>query len=249
VPASNRTELLAQLVVDLLDVQSTQGDLYEMFSVLVDGCAELFDASAVALLMTTSRSTPRLVASKVRVGDADALFEIQRLDGPCTAAIASNEVVSAANLEEHASRWPEFAAIIGSAGYRGVHAIPVSVRGKTLGSLTLFTEKAQMLNETELRVARTVAMVAAVIITMSRALQEADEMVTQLQRSLGRRITTEQAKGMVARRLDVEIEDADEMMAEFASQSKRKTIDVARDIVNGLLPIDRISRSAPAGSL
>jgi GAF domain-containing protein len=242
----DRSELLARTLMDLLDVLAEDFDEFEMFSVLVDRAASLFEVSAVALLITNSRGQHRLVASSAAGGQAEWLFEIQRMDGPCLNSIKSGSIISAENLEEQVSRWPEFAATMTAAGYRGVHSIPLTLRGFTLGSLNFFTDMAHMLDESEVIIATTLANVTAIALTQSRALREADEMVLQLQRSLARRIATEQAKGMVAKRLGVEINEANNLLLNFAKNANRRMSEVALDIVEGQMPINRISPESVA---
>jgi GAF domain-containing protein len=238
--SEDRAELLARTLMELLDVLADDFDEFEMFSILVDRSARLFEVTAVALLITNSRGQPRLVASNVTSGRPDSLLEIQRMDGPCLSSIATGELMSAENLNEQGSRWPEFAATMTAAGFRGVHSIPLTMQGITLGSLNLFTNTAHMLNDSEVRIAFTLANVTAISLTQSRALREADETVAQLHRSLARRIATEQAKGMVAKRLGVEIAEANELLVRFAKSSNRRISEVALDIVEGQMPIDRV---------
>jgi AmiR/NasT family two-component response regulator len=105
---------------------------------------------------------------------------------------------------------------------------------------------AHMLDESEVIIATTLANVTAIALTQSRALREADEMVLQLQRSLARRIATEQAKGMVAKRLGVEINEANNLLLNFAKNANRRMSEVALDIVEGQMPINRISPESVA---
>lgn len=59
----------------------------------------------------------------------------------------------------------------------------------------------------------------------------AQERQAQLQHALDARVEIEQAKGMLAERLNVSIEDAFELMRSAARSHRRRVYDVARSVI------------------
>lgn len=68
---------------------------------------------------------------------------------------------------------------------------------------------------------------------LHEALAAANERVKQLQRALDNRVMIEQAKGMLAERHDLTLEQAFERLRSFARSHRARVVDVARDVVNG----------------
>jgi hypothetical protein len=66
------------------------------------------------------------------------LFELQSLEGPCPDCYRTGQPALNHNLEGLDGRWPRFAPVALEAGFRSVHAVPMRLRGATIGALNLF---------------------------------------------------------------------------------------------------------------
>src|SRR5437763_592928 len=84
----------------------------------------------------------------------------------------------------------------GAAGFRSVQALPMRLRGVTIGALNLFRTEKGSLEEADVVAAQALADVATIAILQHRAAIEAHIVVDQLNHALNSRVVIEQAKGI-----------------------------------------------------
>ena len=86
-------------------------------------------------------------------------------------------------------------------------------------------------SDEERRVSRALCDIATIGLMQERAIRRAEELTEQLQFALNSRVVIEQAKGVVARTLDIGVDEAFEMLRRFARSRRQRLTDVAREIV------------------
>ena len=97
-------------------------------------------------------------------------------------------------------------------------------------------------SEEERRVGRALADLATIGLMQERALRRAEELTEQLQFALNSRVVIEQAKGIVARTLDIGVDEAFEMLRRFARSRRQRLTDVAREIVENRSAVNDLVR-------
>ena len=88
-------------------------------------------------VMTSSSEAMRVVE----------LFELQSQEGPCLDCYRTGRPVVNQDLATVNGRWPRFAAVAVSAGFRAADAIPMRLRGQVIGALNLFRTETGSLND------------------------------------------------------------------------------------------------------
>ena len=78
--------------------------------------------------MASSSETMRLVE----------LFELQSRQGPCQDRFRTGRPVVNRDLTGADPRWPRFAAVAVSEGFRAADALPMRLRSNTIGAFNLF---------------------------------------------------------------------------------------------------------------
>lgn len=136
------------------------------------------------------------------------VFEVQNDEGPCLEAYRSGEQVVASDLGTASGRWPRFAPKAVEAGFHSAFGFPLRLRADRIGALNLFCTTASDLEEADVRAAQALADIAAIGILQERALREANALSEQLQHALDSRVMIEQAKGIVASQLDIDMGEA-----------------------------------------
>ena len=132
-------------------------------------------------------------------------------------------------------RWPSFAAVALAAGFGSVHALPLRLRGTVIGALNLFHVEAGQMPRADVEAAQALADVATIAIFQHRASLEAQVLNQQLQHALDSRIVIEQAKGMVAERAGLNMDQAFTALRTYARNHNRRLADVAEAIIGGSL--------------
>jgi GAF domain-containing protein len=137
-------------------------------------------------------------------------------------------------------RWPRFAPRALAAGFLSVHALPMRLRGLTIGALNLFRADEGSLDEADSDAAQALADVATIAILQHRATLETQVLNTQLTQALNSRVVIEQAKGMVGQRATLSMEQAFLRLRAHARNHNLRLVDVARGVVEGTFPISSL---------
>jgi GAF domain-containing protein len=225
-------------MVDLADTLVDHFDVVELLSLLADRCVEVLDVSAAGLMLAAPEGDLRVVASSCEEMRIVELFEIQSAEGPCPDSYRTGEAIINQNLDAVGDRWPQFAPVALKAGFQSVHAIPMRLRGNIIGALNLFRADESTLEADDVLVAQAMADVATIGILQHRAASEAYRVTEQLHHALSSRIVIEQAKGMIAERSSLDMEEAFEWLRKHARSHNLLLVDVARAIIGGTLVPD-----------
>ena len=160
----------------------------------------------------------RVMASSSEAMRVLELFELQSKEGPCLDCYRTGQPVVNQDLATVDGRWPRFAAEALAAGFHSVHALPMRLRGTVIGALNLFHIEPGEMRQADIESAQALADVATIAILQHRATLEAQVLNEQLNQALNSRIVIEQAKGMVAEREGVDMEQAFVHVAQLRPQ-------------------------------
>ncbi len=119
------------------------------------------------------------------------------------------------------------------------------LRGSVIGALNLFRTETGSMSDDDVAVAQALADVATIAILQNRAAVEAQEVNTQLTNALSSRIVIEQAKGMIAERQQLSIDEAFDRLRRHARRHNRRLADVAGDTVAGAHRPGGLHRARP----
>ena len=211
-------------------VGSKGRDAVETFDDLVTDCVELFDLAAAGLMLADQRGGLRVLASSSEALHTLELFEVQSGEGPCLDCYTSASAVVVEDVEEQGRRWPQVAARCRELGLGAAYALPLRHDGVVIGALNLFTDPEAVLNEDDVVIAQALASVVAMTILRSRTVKAAQDLAEQLQSALNSRIAIEQAKGVVAATLDVDTQQAFDLLREHARRTNRRLSELASDV-------------------
>lgn len=231
----SRESLLAATFVDLADTLVDDFDVVDLLTSLAARCVEVFDVDAAGLMLAAPAGSLRVVASSSPAMRVLEVFEVQAEEGPCPDSYRSGRPVVAADLSASTDRWPTFAPEALAAGFRSVIALPLRLRGTTIGVLNLFRHAHGELGDDDLAAAQAFADIATIGLMNRRAADDAAVVNRQLGEALDSRVVIEQAKGMVAERTGASMEDAFGRLRGHARSHNRRLTEIAADIVDGVL--------------
>src|SRR5204862_7137286 len=163
------------------------------------------------------------------------LFDLQSQEGPSLDCYLPGPPVVNQDLATVDGRWRRFAVEALAAGFHAVHAIPMRLRGTVIGALNLFHLEAGQMRPADIDAAQALADVATIAILQHRSALEAQVVNQQLQHALNSRIAIEQAKGMVAERTGLDMEQAFSLIRNHARNHNARLADVANDLIRGAL--------------
>ena len=230
-----REALLSQTFVELADTLVSDFDVVELLTLVVDRCVEVLDVDAAGLMLLAPEGDLRVMASSSDAMRLLELFELQTAEGPCLDCYRTGQPVVNQDLATVNGRWPRFAPEALEAGFHSVHALPLRVRGRIIGALNLFHAEQGEIDEVDVAVAQAFADVASIAILQYRAAREAQVLNEQLNQALNSRVVIEQAKGMIAERKDLNMEEAFSVLRNHARVHNLRLVDVAHGIIDGTL--------------
>jgi GAF domain-containing protein len=232
-------------LVELADTLVADFDVVELLSLLADRCVEVLDVGAAGLMLVAPDGDLRVMASSSEAMRVLELFELQAHEGPCLDCYRSGRPVVNQDLATVNGRWPRFAPEALAAGFRSVHALPMRLRGSVIGALNLFHAEAGEMTSPDVEAAQALADVATIAILQHRATLEAQVVNEQLLHALNSRVVIEQAKGMVAERAGLDMEQAFTALRTYARSHNMRLVDVAEAVIGGALAPTALDRTAP----
>ncbi|GIM89797.1 ATP-binding protein [Paractinoplanes toevensis] len=224
--STSRERAVADAFAEFSDTLVVDFDVVEFLHTLAVRCVELTGVQAAGVMLADQRGGLRVMASSSEQAHLLELFELEADEGPCvdcyTAGRPTTDPSARARVE----------------GFRAVHAVPVRLRDEVVGVLSLFTTVPGALPEADARTARAVADVTGLALVQHRAVDYRQLLAEQLHHSLTSRVVVEQAKGVLAELLGLDMAAAFTELRRFARSTGRRLSDVAADIGGGDFPPD-----------
>jgi GAF domain-containing protein len=241
-----REGLLTRTFVELADTLVDDFDVVELLTLLAHRCVEMLDVAAAGLMLVSPEGDLRVIASSSEEMRLVELFEIQAQEGPCPDCYRTGEPTFHGNLARDDGHWPRFGPVAVEAGFLSVQALPMRLRGVTIGALNLFRTETGSLEESDIVAAQALADVATIAILQHRAAIQAHLLVDQLNHALNSRVMIEQAKGILAERAGLDMEGAFAWLRKHARDHNQLLVDVAGSIIEGnLMPKAPVPEPSP----
>jgi transcriptional regulator with GAF, ATPase, and Fis domain len=226
---------VAAVFVELADTLVDDFDVVDFLHQVTVRCAEVLGVSAAGVLLTDQRGALRVVAASTEQTRLLELLQLQTDQGPCPECFHTGRPVTVADLSTAtaASRWPHFVVAARKVGFASVHALPMRLRTDIIGAFNLFGTRPGALGEDTIRLAQALADVATIGILQARAIRHRDILAEQLQTALNSRVIIEQAKGVIAERRHVDMDQSFSLLRSTARTNNRQLSELARAVVDG----------------
>ncbi len=230
-----REATLVSTLVELADTLVADFDVVDILTLLADRCVDVLDVDAAGIMLAAPDGDLRVMASSSEAMAALELFELQAQEGPCLDCYSTGVPVVNQDLATVNGRWPQFGPAALEAGFHSVHALPLRLRGTVIGALNLFHVGRGVMEQGDIDAAQALADIATIAILQHRASGEAQVVNRQLNDALTRRIVIEQAKGVVAERLGLEMNQAFAALRNHARNHNLRLSTVAEHVIAGTI--------------
>lgn len=240
----NREQLLVTTFVDLADTLVADFDVIEFLHTLATRSVELLDADAAGIVLADDDGGLHVMASSTEEARLLELYELRNDEGPCLDCYRTGLPVGRPDPTAMHTRWPVFTERLRELGFRSAHALPMRLRGTTIGALNLFRAAPGHLSDAALGIGQALADVATVGLMQERAIAASERLAIQLQHALTSRIQLEQAKGVLAQRTGLPMGQAFQLMRDYARNRGKRLGDVAAQIIEGSLDSDLLRDAA-----
>ncbi|MCH0567029.1 MULTISPECIES: GAF and ANTAR domain-containing protein [unclassified Streptomyces] len=230
-----REEALITAFVDLADTLVEEFDVIEFLNRLAGHCVSLLDVEAAGILLTNPQGRLHLIAASSEKARLLELMQLQGYQGPCVACYTERRRIDYNDADPKAPvtdlPWSRFAKAARQEGFHSVCALPMRHNGQVIGALNLFRIEPGILDERNAMLGQALADIATIGILQERASRQREVLAQQLQHALDSRVIIEQAKGFLAHRLQVSLDDAFHALRTVARNGNRKLVDVALQVV------------------
>ncbi|WP_242613699.1 GAF and ANTAR domain-containing protein [Herbihabitans rhizosphaerae] len=237
---TSREHLLARTFVDLADTLVADFDVIDLLHTLATRSTELLDANAAGIMLADQRGSLRVMASSTEEARLLELYELQRNEGPCLDCFHSGAPVARADLDAMLATWPVFTKRMRELGFSSAQALPMRLHGDTIGVLNLFRSRPGPLTESDLWIGQAMAHVATVGLMQERSIAASEQLAEQLQAALSSRVLLEQAKGVLAERTGLSMDESFHAMRRYARANQRRLGEVAARIIDGTVDAEAL---------
>ena len=230
-PGPPGSEKASAVFVQLADVLDPRHDVLDTMDLLVHSAVRFTAAVDAGIVLADADAVLHMIAStSERTSDVEEI-QLETQQGPCWDSYRSGQTVEVLNLRAARERWPQFVLFAEQRGFRAGYAVPVTLRGQHLGALNLFLDRSAAFTDSDVAVAQALAQAATIGIVQRRALKQRADRFVQLQNALDSRVLLEQAKGALAYRRGVSIDEAFKLLREHARRTGARLRDVADEVV------------------
>ena len=118
------------------------------------------------------------------------------------------------------------------------------LRDQVIGALNLFRAGPGPFDPADVRVGQALADVATISLLHERGMRRSDALNEQLQTALNSRVIIEQAKGKLAERLDLDMDQAFALLRDYARSRNRRLSELAEAFVDGSGTLTALTASA-----
>jgi CheY-like chemotaxis protein len=228
-----REGLLIRTLVQLADNLVADFDVIDVLTMLSDRCVDILDVDTAGVMLVGPGGTLQVVASSTEAMRILELFEVQASEGPCIDCFRTGEPIVDEELSATDGRWPRFAPQAIDAGFHSVHAVPMRLRGRTVGAINLFRTSTGALRETDMVAARALADVATIAIVQNHTAIVPRVLSDQLSRALYSRTVIERAKGIISEATGQDMDHAFRQLRLHAHTHDKALADLSLEVVEG----------------
>jgi GAF domain-containing protein len=228
-------DALTRTLYELTDTLVKDFDVIDLLTLLTERCVEILDISEAGIMLAPPAGDLGVMAASTESVQVLELLDVQAQEGPCLDCLRTGGAVEQNDLTTAYDVWPHFAPECVDAGFQSVHALPIRLRGETIGALNLFRESEGTMNDSDIRTGQTLADIAALAIHLHIFSFPVQVSVERLRHFLDSRVVIEQAKGMLSHMAAVNVETTFAIMRTYAVTHGLDVIDVAQSVIDGTL--------------
>lgn len=239
--ALSREERINEAFLKVADTLMDSYDIVDLLSTLVHECADLLGRQAGGIMIVDVAGDLELLASTSEAAEFVEVMQIAAGRGPCVECFDTGKPVAVPDISTAGERWPQFQAAALASGFRSLHATPMRLRDKVVGTMNLMGTEVGGLDERDIALAQALADVAIIGILQERSLRDPRILSEQLHLALDSRVLLEQAKGVLAHTLGLDMEGAFNTLRSYARTNRVPLREVAEGVVTRKIDVSTLT--------
>jgi GAF domain-containing protein len=237
---TSREARVSAAFVTLADTLTTNFDVVDLLHTLVEECAGILNVEAGGLMLADAEGHLQLMTSTSESADLVEIMQLGASAGPCIDCFTTGTVVSVPDIQHSGGRWPAFQKAALQQGFHSAHATPMKLRGQIIGTMNLFNTTRGAVSPRDSAIAQALTDVATIGILQERLIREGHLVADQLHSALDTRIIIEQAKGVIAHSLSLEMPNAFTVLRSYARNNNLTIRSVAEQISYRTLTVEAL---------
>lgn len=246
-PVADVNDHLADGLLDITTRLVGGADASAVLDLVTGVCVDVVGAAASGVLVREPLGGVRVVATSDERAAVVTVLEAQYVDGPVLDCLAAGATAGSSNLAGMRA-WPQFVAAAAAAGFHAAYALPMRLDGEGIGGLTLLFTSRAVLDGPRLRFGQVLADLAVLGLAQERDGFRSERVFEQTLRAVNDRLSLGHAIGIVAGRIDIDVDTARAMIVHRARLTGSSIMKVAWAIVDGTVSPHDLRASFPGGA-
>jgi transcriptional regulator with GAF, ATPase, and Fis domain len=220
----------SQAFVDATTAMVNQQDVTGTLARLLADCAKFTAADAIGILVKNGNAHLELLSATSHRATELELYQLQQDAGPCIDAARGGSASSTSTDADIISRWGKVGEAIIAAGYHAVQAVPLRWHGRVIGAMNAFHSDPATLDDETRPLTQAFADIATVVIVQTTELTNS-QLESRIRAALAGRVTVEQAKGVLAHNLNLDMAAAYQYLVQQAASNGSTLTDTATEVI------------------
>ncbi len=225
----------------------TSYDPDDLLGRVTSHCARLVPGGSAGIVLVDSADQPKLAAVTATSSRSAALFDVVEQATPGMGATWTGRTFTVEDLTAGQPTGAAWCRRASAEGYRSAHAIPMRLRDRVIGALTILDTRLGPLPAADLGAARAFADIATITLLTRDQADRSAVLTAQLQLALDTRVVIEQAKGVIAGALNLTVGEAFDVLRHNCRQTNTRMADLAGAISTGRITVGDLVRPAHLG--
>ncbi|PZE63783.1 hypothetical protein DEJ27_17135 [Curtobacterium sp. MCPF17_018] len=225
----DRFDGLAAALEEVLDPTL---DVLDAMDRVIELCVRCTSATEAGIVLADRTGTLHVIAStSERSSDAEEA-QLGTNEGSCLDCYRTGETIDVPDVSTHASDWPQFVETMHARNLVGTFAEPIRLRRATIGSLCVFATHDQGHDDRDVVFIQLLADAASAALVRQRDHGRLRTLDEQVEDAIAARVTVEQAKGALAQRQNIAIDEAFQLLRSGARSAGRGLRELADDVIH-----------------
>jgi GAF domain-containing protein len=220
------------LAAALEEVLDPSLDVLDAMDRVIDLVLRCTSATEAGIVLADRNGTLHVIASTSERSSEAEEAQLGTNEGSCLDCYRTGEAIDVPNITTHEAQWPVFVKTMRDRGLIGTFAEPIRLRRATIGSLCVFAAHDQGHDDRDVVFMQLLANAASAALVRQRDQGRMQTLDEQIQDALSARITVEQAKGALAHRQGIGIDEAFQALRSSARGAGRGLRELAEDVIH-----------------
>jgi GAF domain-containing protein len=209
------------LAAALEEVLDPSLDVLDAMDRVIDLCVRCTSATEAGIVLADRAGDLHVIASSSERSSDVEEAQLGTSEGSCIDCFRTCRTIDVPDITTHELRWPAFTTTMRNRGLVGTFAEPIRLRSATIGSLCVFAAHDAGHDDRDVVVIQLLADAASAALVRQRDQGRLHTLDEQIRDAIDARVTVEQAKGTLARRQGVAIDEAFQLLRTAARSAGR----------------------------